>query len=229
MPSRPLTSPALLVALLFALAFSLVGCGDDESTLPPDVESGATAGGSGGAAKKNAATLRAPEGWPSADARRLAPDREPSPFGPQQIAAGCGPDSRRIYRFQEPRGEPTYQAWTFTGHTAEGCTWHSTECDAQGQATGETKSQPVTWVELQSHASWPAQDVTASEAKMTTPAGPYSCMHYVVKRAGTAGHGEDRFWFAYDLPGPPLMLERYVSGTLTFTLTLMDVRGVPAR
>jgi hypothetical protein len=215
---------ALSASTLLAAASFLTGCGDDDASTPSDANVGSKAGDtapvSGG--------LKSPSGWPSAAERRLAPDREPSPFSAQQIARACGPQSKRVFRFVMGGAEPSYKLWTFIEQTEAGCTFLQTDCDEHGLETGEPSPTNVTWQQLQSHASWPATDVTASEAKMKVPAGTYECMHYVIKRKNAQGVGEDKFWFAWDLPGPPVRMERSAGGQVKVTMTLMKVEGVAA-
>lgn len=204
----------------------LVGCGDD------DGEGAKVSEQPKGDAKDASPTAEQHDGstdrnrWPGLELRRLDPAHEPTPFSAKQIALACGPKSKRVFRHDIKGRDATYNCWTFTDNTAEGATFHATECDETGKETGERRSQQATWKELQSHASFPAEQVTTSEAKLKTPAGTFDCMHYVVKRGARKGEAEDRYWFAWDLPGPPIRLERYVNGTLMVTMTLIAVSGV---
>ncbi len=222
---------ALTASTLLASASLLAGCGDDESGAKGATDGGTTADGTGTPSAKGSlpSTIKAPNGWPSAEERRFAPDREPSPFSAQQIAAGCGPESKRIYRFVMSKQEVSYKRWTFRDQTAEGCTFVQADCDKDGVVTDEPKASKTTWKQLQSHAAWPAAQTSASEARLEVPAGAYECMHYEVSRKGPQGIGEDKYWFAWDLPGPPIRMERRVGGELMVTMTLMQVEGVAAK
>lgn len=220
--------PALVLtaALLMISGLVATGCGDDSSGGSDSADSKKADTGSTDAGPAPSKGVPSPDGWPSADERRMAPDQEPSPFSAKQIAAGCGPDSKRVFRFEIPGQETKFKLWTFHDQTAEGCTFRQSDSDAKGVATGEPSESKATWKKLQSHASWAAAETTATEARMKVPAGSYECMHYVVKRTGAQGSGEDKSWFAWDLPGPPVRMERYVNGRLVFTMTLMKVQGV---
>lgn len=208
---------------LLAASLLLVACGDD-------APSGGSAKDGNAAGRTKAAAddsgLATPEGWPPVSERQLDPSHEPTPFSAAQIAAACGPDTKRVLRFEVKGQDTHYKLWTFSDQTADGAVWHDSECDEHGVENGERKSNAVTWRALQSHASWPAADVTAGEARLKTPAGDFQCMTFSVRRTGGQGTGEDRFWFAWDLPGPPLRLERYVKGNLMVTITLVKVEGV---
>lgn len=203
----------------------LVGCGDDG-------DDGADVSKEGDAAKgapavDDGSTDRGR--WPAADLRRLDPSHEPTPFSAKQIEMACGPKSRRVFRFEAKGQEDSYRCWTFADQTPTGATFHNTDCDATGKETGERRSNAVTWKQLQAHASWPAENVTTSETQLKTPAGTFDCMHYVVKAQQRLGLAEDRYWFAWDLPGPPVRVEKYLDGTLRVTMTLIAVEGVGAK
>ena len=219
----------LLASLVCAL---FMGCGDDGSGgggVPGGSArtGGANAPGGAGDGQEYSGTDR--DRWPSAELRRLQPGHEPTPFSAKQIARACGPKSMRVLRMEMVGGDPSWHCWSFTDQTSEGATFHDAACDAAGKEVGEISSKAVTWKGLQGHASWPANTVTTSEAQVTVPAGTFDCMHYVVKRTARQGEAEDRYWFAWELPGPPVRLERFVGGELKFTMTLVKVAGVGDR
>lgn len=236
--------PLLATCVALGACVLLAACGEDAANNTTDTTADNTAGrGSGGRAASGGAVdvtdtpgaaadvkdgFETPGDWPPAATRRMREDHEPTPFSADQIAAACGPESKRVLRFEQPGRDTYYRLWTFSDHTAAGVTWHDAECDENGVENGTKQSNEVTWKELQSHASWPAENVTTSTGTLKTPAGTYECMHYVVKREGRAGAGEDKVWFAWDLPGPPVRIERYVRGTPMVTVTLVKVEGVKA-
>jgi hypothetical protein len=204
-----------IVAL--AAAGLLLGCGDKGAPkgAAPDAGDGPTA-------------VHLPTGWPSAEERRMTPNDMPTPFSADQIRKGCPPESRRVYRM-EPKGRPLdYILYTFKEPTSEGCLAEQTPCDAQGKVKGEMRKHFVRWDDLQRLTSFPADATTADEADLKTPAGTFRCMHYVVVRKGKKGAGVDKYWFAWNLPGPWVRLEQYVNGERKFTMTLVKVEGVPA-
>lgn len=219
----------LLACLVCSL---LIGCGDDGSAASGVSQKPAPKRGTGTAEAGD------PEGhggstdrdrWPSAALRRLEPGHEPTPYSALQIAMASGPETKRVMAFQQAGRDPIYKCWTYTDPTPSGATWHDAVCDSEGKEIGAKTSKPITWVGQQRHASWPAEMVTTSEAQQTTPAGTFDCMHYVVKRTARQGAAEDRYWYAWALPGPPVRLERYVNGTLEFSMTLVKVEGVGAK
>lgn len=204
-------------ALSLALCVALTACGDEKG--------GGTSAG-GGAAQAPAeydGTDR--DRWPAADVRRLKPGFEPTPYSAAQLRRALGGDTRRVMRFEPTGQDAWHRCWTWTEPDAEGATHRDAACDATGKEDGDLKSRRVLWRDLQAHASWPADTVVTSEQTLKTPAGTFDCMHYVVTREGTKVPAEDRYWFAWDLPGPPVKLERYVDGTLRFTMTLVKAGG----
>ncbi len=220
-----------------ALCLLLSACGDDEKATGAGGAKGVTGGGSAAPAKgaTYAAAVEAgppvPSGWPEAAERMLASEagNAPTPFTAAQIRAGCGPQSRRIMRMTQPGQQPTHSLWTFTDQTDTGVTAHQAVCDEKGTETGDKNSTAATWADLQRHASFLAKNVKASTETLEAPLGTFECMQYVHTRPETrTGPAEDRYWFAYDLPGPPLRMERYAGGKLVFVMEMISAEGVRA-
>ena len=74
------------------------------------------------------------------------------------------------------------------------------ECEFDGQRAF------VSWEDLRLHASFPAEATTITEEAVTTDLGTFDCLRYDVVR----GERVDRFWFAKDLPGMPIVSETVV-------------------
>lgn len=209
----------LLPVLALALGVTLAACGDE-------------ADGDGGTAAKGR-TAQAPgaydgtdrDRWPPAEIRRLKPGFEPTPYSAAQLRRALGGETTRVMRFESQGKDAWHRCWTWTEPDADGATHRDAACDATGKENGDLKNRRVLWRDLQAHASWPADIVVTSEQTLKTPAGTFDCMHYVVTREDTKLPAEDRYWFAWDLPGPPVKLERYVKGTLAFTMTLVKAGG----
>jgi pimeloyl-ACP methyl ester carboxylesterase len=82
--------------------------------------------------------------------------------------------------------------------------------DEKGSPIAEPRSSKPSWKELQSHASFPAENTSISSARLKTFKGDLDCWLYEVKEGETA----TRYWFAKELPGPPVLLEEYKNGEL---------------
>jgi len=76
-------------------------------------------------------------------------------------------------------------------------------------------------VELQAHASFPSKDTHIFEDRCQVPAGSFDCWVYRVRRRENGKLHELRYWFAKELPGPPVLLEEERAGTRTLTMTLL--------
>ena len=194
----------------------LAGCGPE----------GPAKEGTGSTSTSTATELRGPADWPSAEERRLDPNHVPTPYSVDQLRLACGPESKRVYRTETKEGVVEHVLYTYRDLTSKGCVAEQTPCNAEGQTTGEPRAALATWLDLQRYMSFPAEITTLSEEDIKVPAGSYGCMHYVVSRRSQRGTGLDKYWFAWDLPGPPVRLERYVTDKLEFTLTLVKVEGV---
>ena len=197
----------MLVALVLT-----AGCGDDDR------------GSEGGAAAVDSGGSGSQAGWPSVAARTLADGTHPTPYTAQQIQAGC-PDGRAATFEVTIAGTTTTQVWAFSQGDDTGCTMTNTRFDVDGQPLGTSKGRELTWAELQGHASWPAADTTVHEEKITVGAGTFDCMLYTVtstrERPAAKGSKDkpttsttiSKYWFALELPGPPVRTAQTIDGT----------------
>jgi hypothetical protein len=205
------------LALLMLLA--LAGCGHDDDSSPAGHDSGAgPAGGlhAGGSLE-----------WPSAEARRLDPDDHPTPYTAEQIRQGC-PDGRTCtFRMSTAGGHAVMQEWRFTAPDAEGVTWTSLHLDEHGDPSGQSNSSRRTWKELQQHASYPSEATTVREERVETPAGAFDCMLYTVTQQQEDSTVVSKYWFAWQLPGPPVKMEQRMDGKLVGSMEMLsnEVRG----
>ncbi|CAM3412984.1 hypothetical protein OCAE111667_08535 [Occultella aeris] len=120
----------------------------------------------------------------------------PTPFTADEIRMGC-PDGHTL-RVRTTAGDAVREAvHRFEDGDAGGVTL-SQEVD------GEVSSRRVRWVDLQTHASFPAERTTIEPERITTPLGELDCLRYSVRREGLM-----TFWFATAHPGMPV---RYVGG-----------------
>jgi hypothetical protein len=144
------------------------------------------------------------------ESHRLQPDHLPTPFSAEQIRDGC-PAGRTIRMQEEVAGEPpTFRRIVFTGVDAETSVQELQSTDADGAPLGEASLGRATWLDLQRHASQPADATTVEEVRLALPFGEFECWLYTVM----APDAELRFWFAKELPGMPVQIERWVDGSL---------------
>ena len=158
------------------------------------------------------------------ESHRLRPDHLPTPFSAAQIRDGC--PSGRIIRLREEsaREEPTFRRIIFTEVDAEASVQELQSTDADGTPLGEASLGRASWLDLQRHASQPADATTVEEVRLALPFGEFDCWLYTVM----APDAELRFWFAKELPGMPAQIERRVDGSLAARSLMIDNTMPPA-
>ena len=130
---------------------------------------------------------------PSARDRRPARPcarRAPTPFTAAAIRAGARSGRRSRDRRVAPDGSPS----------------------------GEPEIDRVTWLDLQGHASFPADDTTIESERIETPLGDLDCLRYTVRD----GESEKVLWFAQDLPGMPVRFLTRTDGKVVMTVSVVE-------
>lgn len=77
------------------------------------------------------------------------------------------------------------------------------------------------WTDLQSHASFPAEQTEIRTAAITTPAGTFECWVYEVSDKKKNPSGIQRYWFAKKLPGPPVVFEEEQGEKVVYKMTML--------
>jgi hypothetical protein len=151
------------------------------------------------------------------EAHRLQPDHLPTPFSAAQIREAC-PAGRTIrIREESSDAPPTFRRIRFVEVDADGAVHEVQAIDQDGAPIGEPRRGHSTWLDLQRHASQPADATTVDEVELTLPFGDYDCWRYIVRRPDA----ELRFWFAQALPGMPAQVEEWVDGVMTGRSTMI--------
>ncbi len=151
------------------------------------------------------------------DSHRLRPDHLPTPFSAAQIRAG-NPAGRTIrVREEAPDQPPSFRRIVFMEGDAETSVQELQVTDADGAPIGEASLGRSTWLDLQRHASQPADATTVQELRLKLPFGEYDCWLYTVR----GPDAELRFWFAKELPGMPVQIEKWVDGSLAGRSTVI--------
>ena len=155
------------------------------------------------------------------ESHRLRPDHLPTPFSAAQIRDGC-PAGRTILIREETAGEePSFRRIVFTEVDAETSVQELQATDADGTPIGEPSPGHSTWLDLQRHASQPADATTVDEVRLSLQFGDFDCWLYTVRLT----NAELRFWFAKELPGMPVRVEQWADGALTGR-TVMIANGL---
>ncbi|MEP7040349.1 MAG: hypothetical protein ABI864_02125 [Chloroflexota bacterium] len=157
------------------------------------------------------------------ESHRLRPDHLPTPFSAEQIRDGC-PAGRTILVREESAGEePSFRRIVFARVDAESSVQEFQAADAAGAPLGEASPRQATWLDLQRHASQPADATTVDEVRVSLPFGDFDCWLYTVH----APEAELRFWFAKELPGMPVQVEQWVDGAPIGRTVMIDNRPQP--
>lgn len=154
------------------------------------------------------------------DPHVLRPDHAPTPFTADQIRGRC-PEGKTVRVLIERAGAPAYQRVTrFVDVDESGATLVRSELAADGTARTEPETDRVTWLDLQSHASFPADVTTIEPERITTALGELDCLRYTVLDEGA----ESVFWFATDHPGMPVRYLTRVDGAVVLTVSVVEIR-----
>jgi hypothetical protein len=156
------------------------------------------------------------------DPHILEPGQAPTPFTADEIRQGC-PPGRTIRLLVEPDGaEPFVRISRFVDCDADGATIKRTRLDAAGEPVGPVEADRSTWLELQAHASFPADRTTIVPETLEIPVGVLECLRYTV----TDGQSVETFWFASSAPGMPVKVVGREAGRITSTVTMVEDRVV---
>jgi hypothetical protein len=145
------------------------------------------------------------------ESHRLQPDHLPTPFSADEIR-GASPIGRLItVRTEVPGQPPSHRRIEYIAADEEGATQVFTPTDQDGQPIGPGVTRQGTWLDLQRHASMPADRTTCEETSRQLTWGIEPCWRYVVRD----GAEETRYWFAQRLPGMPVVVETWAGDQLT--------------
>jgi hypothetical protein len=143
----------------------------------------------------------------------------PYPYTVFQIRAGC---QHRIieYRTEKPRGVILDESWAFTNADSDSVNITTTTFDAAGKAMGTPATETARWADLHEHARFPRATTVIDADTITTPAGTFDCMRYVV----TKGDEVKTYWFARNIAGPPVKMLVTKGGEQVMTMTMQANR-----
>jgi hypothetical protein len=146
----------------------------------------------------------------------------PAPFTAEQLRAASRVGRTYVYRV-EADGKPTVlREMRFTRVDAERAEVATTVKDEAGKVLDAKPPRSAAWTELRSHGEFPADRVTTAEEEVKVPAGSWKVTVFTVR--GEAGEIE-RFYFAHDLAGPPVLFTTEKEGKRVMTSTLVEYRA----
>jgi hypothetical protein len=157
--------------------------------------------------------------WPT-DAHRLRPGDLPTPFSAAEIRAASIPGLTVRSLVERQGAEPVIRVVRFDSGDADGGFGESWTEGPDGRRLTEPERHHSRWLELQAHASMPADRTTIEEESFEIPAGRFDGWRY----SRTDGETVDTFWFARSAPGAPLLYQSSVRGEVVFRSTAVDIR-----
>ena len=142
----------------------------------------------------------------------------PYPYTVDEIRSGC---HERIVVSRMKAGQPaTRERWTFGDVDADTARITTTPLDAEGKETGTPATETVKWADLHEHARFPLAKTTLTEESVTIPAGTFVAARYFVRDGETT----KTYWFARELPGPPVKLVVMKGAELVMVMTMTATR-----
>ena len=152
------------------------------------------------------------------DPHVLAPGLAPTPFTAAEIRTGCPEGRVSVVRHRDG-----LTAIRFVEGDDEGAWIEDTPLDEEGRPAGAVERERSSWLELQEHAAFPVEHTTIDRVELLGPLEQRRCLRYRVRR----GEVTLVFWFAVDLPGMPIRVDRCEGGQTVTTLEVVAVSGVP--
>lgn len=157
----------------------------------------------------------------SGDPHQLQPDHLPTPFTADEIRDNFEPGRTVRSLIVTAGAEPYVRVMRVVFADAEGGEHESWTETPDGRVLTEPEGGRSTFLELQAHASMPADATRIDEEAIDIPAGRYECLRYT----RTIGDEVDTFWFAKVAPGAPMRFEKRISGELVLSSTAIEDRG----
>jgi hypothetical protein len=143
------------------------------------------------------------------------------PYSAKQIREATKVGRRYEWRLELPGKPAVRKVISFTRVDDQGCDTRAEGLDDSGKPLAPAKDAHATWEELRAHALFPKKSVVLSDETITIPAGTFVCTLYTV----TEGDEISRFWFAKELPGPPVQFSTEKGGQLMMKSTLLSYRA----
>jgi len=158
------------------------------------------------------------------DPHVLRPDHLPTPFSAGEIRDATRPGHTLRLRLEPAGEEPTLRVTRFIETDEEGAVQESQRFTLAGEPVDEEPTRRrSSWLDFQSHASFPAATTMRIEETIDLTFGRFEALHYVV----VDGDRVEHYWFALALPGMPVKTEDWDNGELRFAMTM--IQHVPGR
>ncbi len=149
----------------------------------------------------------------------MQPGMAPTPYTADQIREANPPGSWKLYQIVAD-GRRLQQRFEFVENAnPDLAALAVTMTDDSGVKIDANRPAPATWTSLQSHGSYEAHKTLLGRDRISIEAGEFDCWTYAVDgREGDLSF----FWFATNMPGPPVLMEKRVDGKATLRMELKD-------
>ncbi len=145
----------------------------------------------------------------------------PPPFTAAQIREASRPGRRHDFQMVQG-GSTMIMRMECISATEEKLEFRQSILNADGTESGRPpRVSSSTWDELVSHARYPKAKTKITEESVTVKAGTFACLLYVITETEDATTTIHRYWFAKDLPGPPIKQEIEEDGKVDFRWELV--------
>jgi hypothetical protein len=134
------------------------------------------------------------------DSHVLEDGHAPTPFTAAEIRDATRVGKSITRRVEAVGADPFLLISTYVECDEAGATLERSRRSLDGAPLGETQVMRATWLDLQRHASFPADATTIEPERIETAIGALDCLRYTVRDGGT----DEIFWFATGLPGMPI-------------------------
>lgn len=152
------------------------------------------------------------------DPHVLEAGHAPTPFTAAEIRDACRPGRTITVRVDADGETPFHRVTRFLECDDAGATFEQSRLSVDGAPLDEPEVDRVRWLDLQSHASFPAPDTTIEPERIDTTIGTLDCLRYTVRRGGS----EHVFWFATGLPGMQVRMETRTDGRVVWTSAVVE-------
>ena len=153
------------------------------------------------------------------DPRRLRPDHLPTPFSAAEIRDATRPGHTLRLRLEQAGELPMLRVTRFVETDDEGAVQESQRFTLAGEPLDpEPTRRRSSWLDFQSHASFPVATTTRTEEPIDLAFGRFEGLHYVA----VDGDRVEHYWFALALPGMPVRTEDWEGGELRSAMTMIE-------
>lgn len=150
----------------------------------------------------------------------------PRMFDADQLRDGLPAGTAIRFRFEVEGAPVVIERWAFVSSTSTVTTIETERFAEDGTALGPKERGTSAWAELAEHGHFPADKTTYEEVELEATIGKKKCRLYKVQGKDAQGEAtSSSFYFAWDLPGPPIRFETWKNGKRIFLGEMLERTG----